>query len=1026
MTRMEILDPKEAREHDTPPSFNSAERKRLLANPEAVRNYADTLKTPTRKVCFLLGASYFRATRRFFSPSQYDEKDIRYLCGQLQVKIHEIKVSSYDRQAFSIHKKAILDLFGCTAFDEKAEELLVDELTPLILSHIKPKAMFEAMVESLRRRHVEVPSYHALSSIIITELRKHRKSLAETIDQKLSEEDRQFLDTLMEKVVDERTGKVMNQYRLTWFKKSSQSLRPRKIRGNIDDMKVLKELYHRVEDIVKTLHLSSEGIQFFANSVIKSNYLQVERRADEDRYLHLITFIVHKYFQMQDSLIDTFLQSYQNVINHAMRQEKERIVNELDIRRKNMATMSGHLSTTVQILGKIEAILFDAVLSDKEKVERATAVLLEERAQRKRIADDMAEISRMQHETNDSLFYAALRKSSRTLQNRLSDIVKNVEFDAASSDADLMAAIIYYQQKDGRINGAEAPLDFLFPLEREMLSDAEGAFDVSFYKALLFSKMNNALRAGSLNLLYSYKYRALDEYLIPKAMWLADREHYLRQAELMKIVDPHEMLSIARRLVERAYRETNDHFLSGRNSFLKVAVNGRIQVATPPRPQPEDVDGSVAIGDYLPANKSIPVAEVLAVVNRLTGFLDCFEHWQESHIKKKQRPETLFYAAIIGYGCNIGLPEMAKISPAVGEGSLAYLVNWNFSVNNLISANDHILSFIDKLAVPRLAQADEHRTVTSSDGQKFDVEGDSLNASSSYKYFGQGKGVSTISFIDERHMLFYSTVINAAEREVAYLLDGLMHNEVVRSDMHSTDTHGYSEMIFAATSLLGFEYAPRIKNLKDQIIYAFRGRKVYEERGYRILPRKYIQEDRIVKHWDEILRFITTIKLKVSTASQLFKRLNSYSRQNPLMEALKEYGKIIKTIAILKYVDDVEFRQLIEKQLNKGESAHRFKKAIVFNGGEFLQTTKEEQDIAEGCRRLIENAVLCYNYAVLSKKLAEETSEVQRRLMVKVIRNGSPLAWQHVNFLGEYNFSEEKIRDSVGINRDMILALKLP
>ena len=117
---------------------------------------------------------------------------------------------------------------------------------------------------------------------------------------------------------------------------------------------------------------------------------------------------------------------------------------------------------------------------------------------------------------------------------------------------------------------------------------------------------------------------------------------------------------------------------------------------------------------------------------------------------------------------------------------------------------------------------------------KFDVDGDSLNASSSYKYFGQGKGVSSLSFIDERHMLFYSTVINAAEREVAYLLDGLMHNEVVQSDMHSTDTHGYSEMIFAATSLLGFEYAPRIKNLKDQIIYAFRGRKFYEERGYRI------------------------------------------------------------------------------------------------------------------------------------------------------------------------------------------------
>jgi len=1024
MTRMEILDPKEARKHDTPPSFNSAERKRLLTNPEAVRNYADTLKTPTRKVCFLLAASYFRATRRFFSPSQYDEKDIRYLCGQLQIKMREVRVSSYDRQAFFVHKKVLLDLFGCTAFDEKSAEQMVDELTPLVFSHAKPKAMFEAMVEFLRRRHIEVPSYHAISSIIITELQKHRKSLAETIDQKLSVEDRQFLDTLMEKVVDERTGKVMNQYRLTWFKKSSQSLRPRKIRGNIDDMKVLKELYHRVEDIVKTLHLSSEGIQFFANSVVKSNYLQVERRADEDRYLHLITFIVHKYFQMQDSLIDAFLQSYRTVINQAMKQEKERIVNELELRKKNMAAMNKHLSSTVQILEKIEAILFDITLSDKEKVTQATEILTEDKARRKSVADDMAEITRMQHDTKESLFYDALRKSSRTLQNRLSDIVKNVEFDAASSDADLMAAITYYQQKDGKLNGSDVPLSCLFPLERKMLYDAAGVFDISFYKALLFSKMNIALKAGSLNLLYSYKYRALDEYLIPKASWFADRDHYLRKAELMHLVNPHKVLADARKRVETSYRNTNKHFLEGNNAFLKVDANDNIQISTPPRQVPEDAEGLGAIGDYLPVSRAIPIAEVLAVVNRLTGFLDCFEHWQESHVKKKQKPETLFYAAIIGYGCNIGLPEMAKIS-SISEGALAYLVNWNFSVNNLISANDKVLSFIERLAVPRLSQVDVHRTITSSDGQKFDIDGDSLNANYSYKY-GHGKGVTVYSFIDEKHLLFYSTVINAAERDSVFLLDGLMHNDVVQSEMHSSDTHGFSEMMFAATELLRIEYAPRIKRLGEQLIYSFRGRKVYEERGYRILPRKYIQEDRIVKYWDEILRFVTTIKLKVSTASQLFKRLNSYSKQNPLMEALKEYGKIIKTIAILKYLDDVEHRQVIEKQQNKIESTHRIKKAIALNGGDFTQPTKEEQDIAEGCRRLIVNLVLCYNYAVLSMKLSGERDEAKRNIMIRTIRSGSPLAWQHVNFIGEYDFSEEKIRDSVGINRAKILELKLP
>jgi TnpA family transposase len=40
-------------------------------------------------------------------------------------------------------------------------------------------------------------------------------------------------------------------------------------------------------------------------------------------------------------------------------------------------------------------------------------------------------------------------------------------------------------------------------------------------------------------------------------------------------------------------------------------------------------------------------------------------------------------------------------------------------------------------------------------------------------------------------VLFHSTVISAAERESAYVIDGLMHNDVVKSDVHSTDTHGY-------------------------------------------------------------------------------------------------------------------------------------------------------------------------------------------------------------------------------------------
>jgi len=58
--------------------------------------------------------------------------------------------------------------------------------------------------------------------------------------------------------------------------------------------------------------------------------------------------------------------------------------------------------------------------------------------------------------------------------------------------------------------------------------------------------------------------------------------------------------------------------------------------------------------------------------------------------------------------------------------------------------------------------------------------------------------------------------MSAAERESAYVVDGLMRNDVVRSDIHSTDSHGYAEAIFAVTHLLGISYAPRIKNIGDQ------------------------------------------------------------------------------------------------------------------------------------------------------------------------------------------------------------------
>ena len=107
-------------------------------------------------------------------------------------------------------------------------------------------------------------------------------------------------------------------------------------------------------------------------------------------------------------------------------------------------------------------------------------------------------------------------------------------------------------------------------------------------------------------------------------------------------------------------------------------------------------------------------------------------------------------------------------------------------------------------------------------------------------------------------------------------------------------THGYTEAIFGVMHLLGISYAPRIKNFKAQKLYIFKSRKDVDRSTWKVTPDGYINSELIEKHWDDILRFIVTIKLKETSASDLFRRLNSYSKDHALYTALKAFGRVLK------------------------------------------------------------------------------------------------------------------------------------
>jgi len=370
----------------------------------------------------------------------------------------------------------------------------------------------------------------------------------------------------------------------------------------------------------------------------------------------------------------------------------------------------------------------------------------------------------------------------------------------------------------------------------------------------------------------------------------------------------------------------------------------------------------------------------------------------------------------MGLGCGIGSRKMAQISNSIKENEIEHVVNWYLSRENLLAANNAILKIMDDMELPNIYRKNREKLHTSSDGQKFTIQGESLNANYAFKYGGKEQVVAAYSFIDERGLLWYSLVFSAAERESAYVIDGLMHNDVIKSDIHSTDTHGYSEVIFGTTHLLGFSYAPRIKNLKKQALYIFKSRKNNKQRDWSICPTNYVNEGIIKDNWDDLLRLACTIKLKETTASDIFRRLNSYSKQHELYKAMKSFGQIIKSKFILQYLNDLELRQSIEKQLNRVELANKFTRAVaVGNPREFTQTNKDDQEVAESCNRLIKNAIICWNYMYLTQKLKRTHDEDNRERLLTAIKNHSPISWAHINLLGEYDFSEERMQDSLGV-----------
>jgi TnpA family transposase len=283
----------------------------------------------------------------------------------------------------------------------------------------------------------------------------------------------------------------------------------------------------------------------------------------------------------------------------------------------------------------------------------------------------------------------------------------------------------------------------------------------------------------------------------------------------------------------------------------------------------------------------------------------------------------------------------------------------------------------------------------------------SLRASASYKYFGNGEGVSVYSGLDEAGQLVYTVVINAADRESSYVLDVVLHNQVIQPNAHSTDMHGVSEINFAVMGLLGIDFRPRLVKMHRQRLFSIDALTHYRQKDYKMVPVERIDYEHLVAYWDDVLRFNASMKLGYILPSMLLKRLNSYASEHPLHKALSDLGRLYKSDLVLRVVDDPTLRASIEGMLTKVEHSNKFGNAVMLgNGGDLVWSTERERNISGSCRMLIMNLINLFNLLYLSEKLRQCKTETDREDLLKTILKSSTHTWHHINLAGEYDFSD--------------------
>tara|TARA_R100000005_G_scaffold96027_1_gene80195 strand:+ start:20978 stop:23911 length:2934 start_codon:yes stop_codon:yes gene_type:complete len=897
---------------------------------------------------------------------------ISYLSSQLDLP-PTLTVDVPEREATLLeHRNNILKYLGFQRFDDKVEADLDRWIEKHARQGLLPDELFHRAERYLLLNRIMLPGPSTIERQIIRICNQVHTQLFEQVFDQMSPELRGAIDDLLQ---------TTDGNQRTYFNQLKEYPPAAKISS-------LKRYLERYDNLVAT------GNNEFEEKVIDTAFLHylyrltkrysakdMKRFKDHKRYALMLCFLL----ESRKILLDNLVKMHDQYMTELCRQTRNsHDKKHKEFRKRQKKAIDAVLDTTHVLLEwPDEQPLYKNDLWQRIDEKHLLASI-----------EDLHIFKRLEERGYCDLLltrYPSLRKY-------FSDFIR-LPFEVAKGSGPLIKAIQFVRQLDvGDLKKLpeNPPIAFIPRELRRSLKDQTGNINRNVWEMGLALAMKDALRSGDLYLPQSKQHVSFWDLTLNEPNW--DETKHTVYTELQQPL-PHEVRSAISTQFHEAVSAAQKRF--GLDNFAEIH-NGRLKLK---RDDKLDIPDKVnqlqkVIDAHMP---SIRIEQLLMEVDQMTHYSRHFVPIQHHQSRPKNFYKSLM-AAIISQATNLGVVSMSNSVNGVTVDMLRHILQYYIREETLINASAEIVNQHHELPLSAVYGSG---TLSSSDAQRFKIRADSLLASYYPRYYGYyEKAIGIYTHVSDQYSVFSTKIISCSAREALYVLDGLLENNtILKIREHTTDTHGYTEIVFALCHLLGFYFMPRIRDLKDQQLYRIDKSVDYGDLNH--LLTKTADLAIIEEQWEYMMRVVISLKQKTAPAHVIVQRLTNSSPSDRLTKAFTNLGRIIKTEYILRYLTDKELRQTVQRQLNKGEYRHKLPRWIFFaDQGEF--TTGDYEEIMNKASSLsfVSNAILYWN-TIKINDVVEQLRQQGENIDDETLSHISLLPYKHVLPNGTYFIEDE-------------------